>query len=166
MLILNKGCWWHAHLPHLGPEPISGWSYVANEGVDDDLLCRIKMRMMRDMPPRWRAVALSCSNLKVCWFTARITASLLDAGCCCRCLDVAWSVSLCLCVCYNLELCKKAESITMPFRTLTCIGRRNHVLNGDTCGRHLANTIEQSVFSCDADGRCCRYLFCPLSLFP
>jgi len=45
---------------------------------------------------------------------------------------------------------KTAEPIDIPFGGLTCVGLWNHVLDGGTYGRHLANVIESSVLGDDA----------------
>jgi len=37
---------------------------------------------------------------------------------------------------------KMVEPIEMPFGMLICVGPRNHVLDEDTHGCHLANTTE------------------------
>jgi len=60
-----------------------------------------------------------------------------------RCRVVCLSV--CLSVGHDRESCKNAaEPIAMPFRKLTRVSPRNHVLDGGTYGRHLANNIERS----------------------
>jgi len=63
--------------------------------------------------------------------------------------------SVCSIVCLSVlvttvNCAKTAEPIEMPFLLLTRLNPVNHVLDGDTYGRQLANTIERSTCSSDA----------------
>jgi len=49
-----------------------------------------------------------------------------------------------------------AERIELPFGVGTRVATRNQLIDRDTYGRRLANTIERSVLSGDAG---CRYLY-------
>jgi len=49
-----------------------------------------------------------------------------------------------------------AELIKVPFGIWTRMGPRKHILDGAAHWRHLANTIEPSMCSGDAD--CCHYI--------
>jgi len=48
------------------------------------------------------------------------------------------------------ELFKMAVPVKAPFGGQTYVSPQNHVLNGGTYGRHLANTIKQSVHGSSA----------------
>jgi len=59
---------------------------------------------------------------------------------------VAWS----LCLSHSRAQQKLPEPIEMSFGTSTQVGPKKRVFDGGTHWRHLANTIEWSMWGCDA----------------